>query len=199
MSTSADAVVLRDVSVGYGSRLALEGIDATIPAGAAVALVGPNGAGKTSLLRAILGLVALRSGSITVLGRSPAGARADVAYVPQASTLEADFPVSVRQVVMMGRYRRVGWVRRPGRGDRAIVEDALGQAGLAARAGDRFETLSGGQRQRVLLARAVAQEARLLLLDEPFTGVDATNQELLLETMSGLRAGGASVVMATHD
>ncbi len=196
---SVQAVVLRSVSVGYGAHLALESVDAVVGLGDAVALVGPNGAGKSSLLKAILGLVPLRAGSIMVLDRSPADARPEVAYVPQASTLDGDFPVSVRQVVMMGRYRRVGWLRRPGRADRSLVDDTLEQAGLADQARLPFGTLSGGQRQRVLLARAVAQEPRLLLLDEPFNGVDATSQRLLVDALSGLRAGGASVVMATHD
>lgn len=192
-------MVLRGVSVGYGPRLALESVDATVDVGAAVALVGPNGAGKSSLLRAVLGLIPLRAGSISVLGQSPAEARPEVAYVPQASTLDGDFPVSVRQVVLMGRYRRVGWLRRPGPADRAAADDVLELAGLAEHARQPFGSLSGGQRQRVLVARAVAQEPRLFLLDEPFNGVDATSQRLLLDALSGLRAGGASVVMATHD
>ena len=193
------AVALRGVSVGYGPDLALEAVDANVGLGVAVALVGPNGAGKSSLLKAILGLLPLRAGSISVLGRSPAEARPDVGYVPQAATLDGDFPVSVRQVVMMGRYRRVGWLRRPGRADRLIVDDALERAGLGEQARLPFGSLSGGQRQRALVARAIAQEPRLLLLDEPFNGVDAVSQRLLLDTLSGLRAGGASVIMATHD
>lgn len=191
--------MLRAVSVTYGARLALDGIDATVPVGSAVALVGPNGAGKSTLLKAVLGLVPLRSGSISVLGRRPADARRDVAYVSQAAALDGDFPVSVRDVVTMGRYRRVGWLRRPGPADRRIVDDALERAGLAPLAGERFGALSGGQRQRALLARAVAQQARLLLLDEPFNGVDVTSQQELLATLATVRAGGATVVMATHD
>jgi manganese/iron transport system ATP-binding protein len=138
-------------------------------------------------------------GRITVLGRSPAAARGQVAYVPQADTLDPEFPVSVEQVVLMGRYRRIGWLRRPGRSDRAAAAAALAEVGLAEAARRRFGTLSGGQRQRVLLARAIAQEARLLLLDEPFNGVDATSQDLLLAALGRLRDGGAAVVMSTHD
>ena len=185
--------------MGYGTDVVLDGIDVSVSTGGALVLLGPNGAGKTTLLRAVLGLVPLRAGTIRVLGRSPVQARADIGYVPQAGTLDRDFPVSVGEVVAMGRYRRIGWVRRPGPVDRELVARALVQVGLAERAHDRFGTLSGGQRQRVLLARAVAQQARLLLLDEPFNGVDATNRELILEALSSLRAAGASIVMATHD
>src|SRR5690606_18548963 len=122
-----------------------------------------------------------------------------VAYVPQAESLDPEFPVSVGQVVLMGRYRDVGWVRRPGRADRAIAAAALDRVGLSDRAGDRFGTLSGGQQQRVLIARAVAQQSRLLLLDEPFNGVDAVTQDLLLQVLGELRADGVTVVISTHD
>jgi manganese/iron transport system ATP-binding protein len=193
------ALVLRDVAVAYDRVRVLEGIGGEVAPGSSVALIGPNGAGKSTLLRAVLGLVPVVAGTITVLGRRPADARSDVAYVPQADTLDAEFPVSVEQVVVMGRYRRIGWLRRPGRADRDAARDALERVGLADRAGDRFGTLSGGQRQRVLLARAIAQEARLLLLDEPFNGVDAASRDLLLDALGGLRATGAAVVMSTHD
>jgi manganese/iron transport system ATP-binding protein len=122
-----------------------------------------------------------------------------VAYVPQAEVLDPEFPVSVAQVVLMGRYREIGWFRRPGRADRATAAAALDRVGLAERADARFGTLSGGQRQRVLLARAIAQGARLLLLDEPFNGVDATTQERLLAVMADLQAHGIAIVMSTHD
>jgi len=138
-------------------------------------------------------------GTVEVLGRPPAQARRDVAYVPQVDTLDAEFPVSVEQVVLMGRYRRVGWLRRPGRADRALAADALDAVGLADRRRERFGTLSGGQRQRVLLARALCQQPQLLLLDEPFNGVDAQSQDRLLDALAGLRSRGAAVVMSTHD
>jgi len=177
----------------------LEGVTGSVARGGSIALIGPNGAGKTTLIRAILGLVPLTGGRIDVLGVSPARARGRVAYVPQADVLDADFPVSVLQVVLMGRYRKIGWLRRPGKQDKAIAMEALRRVGVAERAGDRFGVLSGGQRQRVLLARAVAQEAELLLLDEPFNGVDATTTDLLIEVLSELRASGVAVVMSTHD
>jgi manganese/iron transport system ATP-binding protein len=198
-TSDSAALVLEDAVVAYDRVPVLDGVRGQVAAGAAVALIGPNGAGKSTLLRAILGLAPLVGGRITVFGRSPAAARGQVAYVPQADTLDPEFPVSVEQVVLMGRYRRIGWLRRPGRADRQAAADALAEVGLADRARRRFGTLSGGQRQRVLLARAIAQEARLLLLDEPFNGVDATSQDLLLAALGRLRAGGAAVVMSTHD
>jgi manganese/iron transport system ATP-binding protein len=193
------ALDLDEVGVVYGAAPALENIDGTVAPGEAVALIGPNGAGKSTLIKAILGLVPLASGRIAVLGSAPAKARRDVAYVPQADTLDPEFPISVGQVVLMGRYRRIGWLRRPGATDRQAARHALEQVGLADRARHRFGTLSGGQRQRVLLARAIAAEPRLLLLDEPFNGVDAVSEQALLDAIAALKKGGAAVVVATHD
>jgi len=193
------ALRLDDVSVSYGSDEVLRGISGQVAPGGSVALIGPNGAGKSTLLKAILGLVPVSEGSITVLGTSPADARRGVAYVAQADTLDSAFPVSVLDVAIMGRYPTLGWFRRPGRADRRIALEALERVGLADRAGDRFGVLSGGQRQRVLIARAIAQEARLLLLDEPFNGVDSTTRDLILDVLTELRADGVAVVMPTHD
>ena len=186
-------------SVAYGRVPVLEDVHGSVVAGTTVALIGPNGAGKSTLIKAVLGLVPVVRGEIRVLGLPPARARRSVGYVPQADTLDADFPVSVRQVVMMGRYPSVGWFRRPGRADRETVADCLAAVGLEHRAGDRFGTLSGGQRQRTLLARAMAGQPRLLLLDEPFNGVDAVSQEALLAALARLRAQGTAVVVSTHD
>ncbi|WP_026410991.1 metal ABC transporter ATP-binding protein [Actinomadura oligospora] len=187
------------VSVAYGAVPALEHIDGRVEEGEAVALIGPNGAGKSTLIRAILELVPLAAGTITVLGATPARARRDVAYVPQADTLDPQFPISVGEVVLMGRYRRIGWLRRPKAADRTAAREALERVGLADRARDRFGTLSGGQRQRVLLARAIAAEPRLLLLDEPFNGVDAVSEQALLDAIAALKSDGAAVVISTHD
>lgn len=196
---SPAALVLSGVTAAYGREPVLEGVTGRVEAGGALALIGPNGAGKSTLIKAVLGLVPLVSGTVEVLGLPPAKARGQVAYVPQAEALDRNFPVSAIQVVLMGRYRRIGWLRRPGPADKAMARDALERVGLAGRAGARFGTLSGGQRQRVLMARAMAQQARLLLLDEPFTGVDTTSTDLLLDVLTGLRADGVAVVMATHD
>lgn len=196
---SSAALVLSQVTAAYGREPVIEGVTGTVEAGGSLALIGPNGAGKSTLIKAVLGLVPLVAGTVEVLGQSPARARAAVAYVPQAEALDRNFPVSAFQVVLMGRYRRIGWLRRPGATDRAAAREALERVGLDHRAEARFGTLSGGQRQRVLLARAIAQEARLLLLDEPFNGVDTASTELLLVALDRLRSDGVAVVMATHD
>ena len=193
------ALRLHLVHAAYDRQPVLEGVHGEVAPGRSLALVGPNGAGKSTLLKAIVGLVPVTSGSIEVLGRPPALARGDVAYVPQIDALDATFPVSALDVVLMGRYRRIGWLRRPTRADRAAALDALDQVGLAAQARTRFGLLSGGQRQRVLLARAIAQHAQLLLLDEPFNGVDATSTDAILAVLARLRANGAALVMSTHD
>jgi ABC-type Mn2+/Zn2+ transport system ATPase subunit len=190
---------IRHAALAYDRVPVVEDVNGTVGRGQAVALIGPNGAGKTTLIKAVLGLVPVVRGSISVLGRSPRAARREVAYVPQADALDPEFPVSALQVVLMGRYPRIGWVRRPGRADRAVALAALDAVGLAGEAGTRFGILSGGQRQRVLLARAIAQEPRLLLLDEPTNGVDAVSQQLLLAALGRLREDGAAVVVATHD
>jgi ABC-type Mn2+/Zn2+ transport system ATPase subunit len=190
---------IRHAALAYDRVPVVEDVNGTVGRGQAVALIGPNGAGKTTLIKAVLGLVPVVRGSISVLGRSPRAARREVAYVPQADTLDPEFPVSALQVVLMGRYPRIGWVRRPGRADRAAALAALDAVGLAGEAGTRFGILSGGQRQRVLLARAIAQEPRLLLLDEPTNGVDVVSQQLLLAALGRLREDGAAVVVATHD
>ncbi|HET9770371.1 MAG TPA: metal ABC transporter ATP-binding protein, partial [Acidimicrobiia bacterium] len=158
----------------YGRRSVLAGVTGQVEPGGSLALIGPNGAGKSTLIKAILGLVDAVTGTVEVLGTTPARARGRVAYVPQADTLDPDFPVTV-------------------------AESALERVGLGGRAGDRFGILSGGQRQRVLLARALAQEAELLLLDEPFNGVDTTTTEVLLDVLAEQRKAGVAVVMATHD
>ena len=194
-----DALVLDGVTAAYDRDPVVRGVTGSLPAGGSLALIGPNGAGKSTLIKAILGLVPVVAGTVEVLGTSPQRARSEVAYVPQADVLDREFPVSVLQVVLMGRYRKVGWIRRPNAIHRKVAMDALAEVGLADRAHDRFGVLSGGQRQRVLLARAVAQEARLLLLDEPFNGVDAVTTDALLHVLGRLRGDGVAVVMSTHD
>ncbi|HZB47594.1 MAG TPA: metal ABC transporter ATP-binding protein [Mycobacteriales bacterium] len=199
MAGSEPALRFERASLAYGRATVVEEVHGEVRPGEAVALIGPNGAGKSTLIKGVLGLVPVVSGRIEVLGTTPVRARRRVAYVPQADTLDPDFPVTAAQVVLMGRYREVGWIRRPGAADRRIAAEALAAVGLADRAGMRFGTLSGGQRQRVLLARAIAQQPALLLLDEPFNGVDAVSQEALLAALAGLRSRGAAVVVSTHD
>ncbi len=195
----AHLVHLDGVHVRYGSAVALRDVSLALDAGAAIALVGPNGGGKSTLLKAVLGLAPVVEGTVSVLGGPPDRHRAQIGYVPQLDALDPEFPVSAIEVVLMGRYRRIGWGRRPRRVDRDAAGAALDEVGLLDRAGDRFGTLSGGQRQRVLLARTVAQEARVLLLDEPFNGLDATSSEILLRVIERLRGEGVGLLMSTHD
>jgi ABC-type Mn2+/Zn2+ transport system ATPase subunit len=164
-----------------------------------LAVIGPNGAGKSTLLKLIAGLIEPFSGTVTVLG-GPPGARArDVAYVPQAEAVDWDFPVTVAEVAMMGRYARLGFGRRPSADDRRRVDAALETVGMTA-AGDRqIGELSGGQRRRVFLARALAADPELYLLDEPVTGVDATTQEELMDVLEAEARAGKTVIASTHD
>jgi ABC-type Mn2+/Zn2+ transport system ATPase subunit len=185
-------------SFAYDQAPALEGISFEIRAGEAVALIGPNGSGKSTLLKGILGLISRTHGTVTVLGSSPAPIGA-IGYVPQSGELDPEFPITLAQVVTMGRYRALGWLRLPGKRDRAAVAAALDAVGLAHRAQTRFGELSGGQQQRGLLARAIASGPRLLLLDEPFNGLDQKNRDALIATVERLKADGVAVLVSTHD
>ena len=193
------ALEVRRLTVSYGSRPALWDVDAAFPRGALSAIVGPNGAGKSTLLRACLGLVPTDAGQALVEGRPARSALDRVAYVPQRDAVDWDFPITVREVVEMGRYPAVGWVRRVGRRHRTVVDECLERVGMSAYARRQIGALSGGQRQRVFFARALAQEAPLLLMDEPFAGIDARTQAALLELLRELRAGGRSIVVVHHD
>jgi manganese/iron transport system ATP-binding protein len=187
------------VTVELGGRTALRDVDLSVDVGELVGLIGPNGAGKTTLLRAVLGVVATGAGRITVAGTTPRRARGGVGYVPQRHEFAWDFPISVRKAVMSGRVHRVGWIRRPRRADWEAVDDALERVRMAALRDRPIGELSGGQRQRVLVARALALQPRLLLLDEPFTGLDVPTRDLLGDLLGELRAEGRALLMTTHD
>jgi manganese/iron transport system ATP-binding protein len=194
-----EAVRLTNVSAGYGDRLALEAVDLTIPTGSLLAVIGPNGAGKSTLLKTIAGLLKARTGTVEVLGARPGVHAHQVAYVPQAEVVDWEFPVTVGEVVMMGRYARIGIGRRPGRHDHHIVGQALQTVGMHAEIDRQVGALSGGQRRRVFLARALASEPELYLLDEPVTGVDTTTQEDLMDVLEAEARAGRTVVATTHD
>lgn len=200
-ATRPPALEVRGLTVRYGEVRALEHVDLVVAQGAACGLVGVNGSGKSTLFRAVLGLVRPVAGEVSLLGGPAERARRAglVAYVPQADDVDRDFPVDVADVVLMGRYHRMGRLRRPGPADRAAVATALERVGLAGLAHRQVGRLSGGQRQRVLLARALAQEARVLLLDEPFTGVDAVSEAAVTDVLRELVADGHSLVVSTHD
>jgi ABC-type Mn2+/Zn2+ transport system ATPase subunit len=191
-AASPAALSARQLTVRYGSEVALEGVDAEVPAGASVALLGPNGAGKSTLFAAAVGLVAAQSGSIAL-------ASDRVAFVPQRLEVEPMFPATVADVVRMGRYGDLGAWRRFGERDRELVAEAIELLGIEHLRRRRFTELSGGERQRALLAQAAAQDPDLLLLDEPFTGVDAPTREAVNGLLARWHQDGRTVIVATHD
>ena len=193
------AIAVEDLTVAYGEHPALWDVDVVVPPGTLMAIVGPNGAGKTTLIRAVLGLVRPVAGRIEVFGRPYADQRRLVAYVPQRTSVDWDFPTNVLDVVMMGRYGSLGWLRRPGRRERDAAMGALEQVGLTDLATRQISELSGGQQQRVFLARALVQDARVYLMDEPFQGVDATTERAIVRLLQELRATGRTVVAVHHD
>ena len=174
-------------------------VDLDLPERSITAVIGPNGSGKSTLLRAILGLAPVIVGDATLDGLRVEEARARVAYVPQREAVDWSFPISVRDVVMMGRYPRLGIARRPGADDRRRVAVALERVGIDDLATSQIGALSGGQQQRAFLARALVQDARLLLLDEPMTGVDRATEQTITALLRELRDGGATILLATHD
>ena len=196
---SETAVSVRDLWAGYDGAAALESISFELPAGTLVGLAGPNGSGKSTLIKTLLGLLKPWRGSIELFGRPIDGERRRIGYAPQAELVDWDFPATIGDVVMMGRYGRIGLLRRPKAADRDAVARALTQVGLEALARRQIGELSGGQQRRMLIARALAQEAELLLLDEPMVGLDATTQHDLLALFETLRNGGKTLLVATHD
>lgn len=193
------AVVVRDLTVAYQDAPVLWDVDVDVLSGSCTAIVGPNGAGKSTLLKAILGLVPIASGSIQLLGQPPKSGRRSIAYVPQRSAVDWDFPIDVLGVTMMGTYPRLGWFRRPGKRERALAMQSLDRVGMADFATRQIGMLSGGQQQRVFLARALAQDASMLILDEPFAGVDASSEQAIVSVMHELRDTGKTILAVHHD
>jgi ABC-type Mn2+/Zn2+ transport system ATPase subunit len=190
---------IEDITLTYDGTPILRDLSFQVPHGAQVAVVGPNGAGKSTLFKAMVGLLSLQSGRILVHGR-PLGSHKDcVAYVPQRGEIDWRFPVTVEDVVMMGRFARQGYFGRASKTDRTAVAAALDHMAIGNLAKHPIGDLSGGQQQRVFLARALAQEPHILLMDEPFTGVDATTQEAVLRLLDDLRSEGLTVLVSTHD
>ncbi len=193
------AIECQDVTVFYGQRVALWGVTCEIPSGCLAAIVGPNGAGKSTLLRALVGLVPIRRGQIRLLGEVPERARRRVSYMPQRERVDWDFPLTVLDVVLMGRYGHLKPFRRPQPQDYERAWEALRRVGLDPLARRQLGELSVGQQQRVFLARALAQDAELYLMDEPFAGIDAATERVVLETLVELRQAGKTVVVVHHD
>ena len=203
VTTAAAAVTVKDATYRYpgAASLALDGASLEVTTGEITGLIGVNGAGKSTILKALMGILAPSGGTLQILGLAPEEARRTglVGYVPQAEDIDEDFPLTVRDVVGMGRYGRLGTTRRLGRVDRVAVADALEQVQLADLADRRIGRLSGGQRRRVFVARGLAQDAQVLLLDEPFSGVDKRSEAVIVAVLRALTARGGAVLVSTHD
>jgi manganese/zinc/iron transport system ATP- binding protein len=199
MSRAPLAIDVRDLTVPSRDTRVLWDVDVDAPAGVLMAIVGPNGAGKTTLIKAILGLVEPAAGQVRIDGRPYDEQRRAVAYVPQRGSVDWDFPTNVLDVVLMGLYGRIGWIRRPGAEHRAAALRALEKVGMTDYADRQISQLSGGQQQRVFLARALVQDASIYLMDEPFQGVDATTEKAIVQLLQELRKSGSTVAVVHHD
>jgi zinc/manganese transport system ATP-binding protein/zinc transport system ATP-binding protein len=198
---SAPPIVRFDgVTSGYDDKIVFEGLDLSIPSGLYTGIVGPSGSGKTTLLKVILGVVGTTAGSVAVGGQLVKGRTVrGVGYVPQVETVNWNFPVTVEQVVLMGRHREAGWLPWPSREDRRIALDLLDHLGIRQYADRQIRALSGGEQQRVFLARALISRPRLLILDEPTSGVDLKTQHHILHLLSQLNREGVTIILTTHD
>ena len=203
MSAAAPPIEARDLTVAYDARPVLRSASFTLESGQLLSVVGPNGAGKSTLLKAMLGLIEPDYGAVSFFGRPIDRVRHRIAYVPQIEAVDWDFPVTVAEVVRMGRYADArgfwGWFRRPTSADRRAAREALERVGMTDFARRHIRRLSGGQQRRVFLARALCQGADLLLLDEPFAGVDAKTEATLFALIEDMRNAGKTVLIVNHD
>lgn len=193
------AIQVEDLTVSYQQKPVLWGIHLAVPAGKLIGIIGPNGAGKSTLLKTVMGLIPPLSGRIRLFGEALNAVRQRVSYVPQRESVDWDFPVSVLDVVLMGRYAKLGLLRRPRSSDREIAWECLRQVGMEAFGDRQIAQLSGGQQQRVFLARALAQKADLYLMDEPFVGVDAATEASVIGLLRQIRDEGKTVMVVHHD
>ena len=188
-----------DLTVAYDKKPVLYGVDVSIAPGQLVGIMGPNGAGKSTLIKAIMGLLEPTSGWIRIFGQPNTSQRKRMSYVPQRGEVDWDFPVTVMDLVLMGRYGHLGLFRRPGKRDREIAWQSLEKVNMIPYAGRQISNLSGGQQQRIFLARALAQEADLYLMDEPFAGVDAATESTIIKLLHELRSRGKTILVVHHD
>ena len=196
---TANSLEVNHLTVCYDRKPALWEADLSLPQGTMTGIVGPNGAGKSTFLKAILGLIPITSGLVKFFGEDYSKVRHRIAYVPQRESVDWEYPISAREVVAMGLYREMGLFRRVGKEQRMKADEALDRVGMKEYGHTQIGSLSGGQQQRVFLARALVQDADLYLMDEPFAGIDATTEKVILELMQDLRAAGASLVCVHHD
>ena len=181
MSQDVYPIQIHDMTIAYHKKPVLWDVDLNVPEGQLVGIIGPNGAGKSTMIKAIMDLVPKASGWVKIYGEDYGEMRKIIGYVPQRESVDWDFPISALDVVLMGRYGHVGWMRRPGREDRRLAQDARDNVGMGDYARRQISQLSGGQQQRVFLARALAQDARIYMMDEPFAGVDAATERAIIE------------------
>jgi manganese/zinc/iron transport system ATP- binding protein len=199
MDNGQDALEIMDLTVAYQEKPVLWDVDLEVPEGVLMAIVGPNGAGKSTLIKTILGLVPPAAGKVRIYGAPYEEQRQLVGYVPQRGSVDWDFPTNALDVVMMGLYRRLGWVRRPGHRERELALESLRKVGMADLAERQISQLSGGQQQRVFLARALVQDAQIYFMDEPFVGVDAVTERAIVTLLRELRDAGKTVIVVHHD
>jgi manganese/zinc/iron transport system ATP- binding protein len=190
---------IENMSVAYQKKTVLRNVSFEAPEGKLIGIIGPNGAGKSTLIKAALGLIPRLTGRVEIYGRPYAEMRRLVGYVPQRESVDWDFPTNALDVVMMGRYGHLGWFRRPGKAEKAIALDCLAKVGMADYADRQISQLSGGQQQRVFLARALAQDAQLYFMDEPFAGVDAATEKAIITLLDELKRQGKTVLVVHHD
>ncbi|MBW5445755.1 ATP-binding cassette domain-containing protein [Cohnella sp. CFH 77786] len=195
----ANPLSIEDLSVAYQKKPVLRDITFEAPEGKLIGIVGPNGAGKSTLIKAALGLIPRLSGSVAIYGKPYSEQRKLVGYVPQRESVDWDFPTNALDVVMMGRYGHLGWFRRPGTAEKKRAMECLEKVGMADFAGRQISQLSGGQQQRIFLARALAQDANLYFMDEPFVGVDAATEKAIVTLLNELKTQGKTVLVVHHD
>ncbi|MBD1373341.1 metal ABC transporter ATP-binding protein [Hazenella sp. IB182357] len=199
MKNSESPVSIRNLSVAYHRKPVLREIDYDAPEGELIGIIGPNGAGKSTLIKAVLGLLPRASGDVYIYGKSYREQRHLVGYVPQRESVDWDFPTHALDVVLMGRYGKLGWFKRPGAKDREFAMSCLQKVGMEAFAMRQISQLSGGQQQRVFLARALAQDAHIYFMDEPFVGVDAATEKAIIQVLTELKDKGKTVLVVHHD
>lgn len=193
------AIKVDDLTVAYNFKPVLWDIDLSVPEGVLMAIVGPNGAGKSTLIKAMLDIIKPIAGSVEIFGEPYKKQYREVAYVPQKGSVDWDFPTTALDVVLMGTYGSLGWIKRPGRSQRKEALEALEKVGMLEFRNRQISQLSGGQQQRIFLARALVQKASIYIMDEPFQGVDATTEKAIVNILKELRKSGKTVVVVHHD
>ncbi|KAB2490410.1 metal ABC transporter ATP-binding protein [Priestia endophytica] len=194
-----EPVRVDNLTVAYHKKPVLQNVSFSIPEGKLIGIIGPNGAGKSTLIKAILGLIPKASGHVSIYDKPYEKQRSLVGYVPQRGSVDWDFPTNALDVVLMGRYRHIGWLKYPSKKDKQFAMDCLDKVGMSAFAGRQISQLSGGQQQRVFLARALAQDAKVYFMDEPFVGVDAATEKAIITLLDELKKQGKTVLVVHHD